>query len=105
MGCRWLLLAAWRLLVIPFLIEISRVFIVVTIKTKELPVAPVGRIVIVVVVLVMDRELTEFLALKIAPAPSTDPGIDLERLLSVALLPLLAVAPGFSYNPVQFFFV
>ena len=58
-----------------------------------------------VVVLVMDRELTEFLALKIAPAPSTDPGIDLERLLSIALLPLLAVAPSFSYNPVQFFFV
>jgi hypothetical protein len=53
----------------------------------------------------MDRELTEFLALKIAPAPRTDPGIDFERLLPIALLPLLAVAPGFSYNPVQFFFV
>jgi hypothetical protein len=53
----------------------------------------------------MDRELTKFLALKIAPAPRTDPGIDLERLLSIALLPLLAFAPGFSYNPVQFFFI
>jgi hypothetical protein len=53
----------------------------------------------------MDREFTEFLALKFAPAPRTDPGIDLERLLPITLLPLLAVAPGFSYNPVQFFFV
>ena len=105
MGGRWIWLAVRRRLIIPFLIQISRVLIVVTIKTKELPVAPVGRIVIVVVVLVMDRELTEFLALKIAPAPSTDPGIDLECLLSIALLPLLAVAPGFSYNSVQFFFV
>ena len=53
----------------------------------------------------MYRKLTKLLALKIAPAPRTDPRIDLERLLSIALLPLLAVAPGFSYNPVQFFFV
>jgi hypothetical protein len=79
--------------------------VVVTVYTQQLPVATVGWVIIVVVVLVMDRELTEFLALEIAPAPSTDPGIDLERLLPIALLPLLAVAPGFSYNPVQFFFV
>ena len=58
-----------------------------------------------VVVLMMDRELTEFLTLKFAPAPRTDPGVDLERLLPITLFPLLAVAPGLRYNPVQFFFV
>ena len=105
MGCRGLLLDLWRRLVIPFLIQISRVLIVVTVETEELPVAPVGRIVIVVVVFMMHRELTEFLALKLTPAPRTDPGIDLKRLLPLSLLSLLAVAPGFSNNPLQFFFV
>jgi hypothetical protein len=81
------------------------VLVVVTVETQQLPVAPVGRIVVVVVVFVMDRELTEFLALKLTSAPRTDPGMDLERLLPIPLLPLLAVAPGFSHNPIQFFFV
>jgi hypothetical protein len=43
--------------------------------------------------------------LKLTPAPRTDPGIDLERLLPIPLLSLLAVAPGFSNYPVQFFLV
>ena len=105
MGGRRLLLAARRRFVIPFLIQISRVLIVVTVETQQLPVATVGRIVIVVVVLMMDRELAKFLALKIAPAPRTDPGIDLERLLPITLLPLLPVAPGLGYNPVESVFV
>ena len=105
MGRRLIRLAVRRLLLIPFFIQISRVLIVVTIETQELPVAPVRRIVIVVMVLMMDRKLTKLFALKIAPAPRTDPGIDLERLLSIPLLPLLTVAPGLGYNPLNFVFV
>ena len=102
MGEIWFLLAALRLLVIPFLIQISRMFIVVTVKTQKLPVAAVGRIVIVVVVLMMDREFSKFLALKFAPTLRTDPGVDLERLLPITTL---TVAPSLSYNLVHSVFV
>jgi hypothetical protein len=43
----------------PLLIQIPRVLIVVTVQTQELPVAAVGWVVIVVVILVMNRELTK----------------------------------------------
>jgi hypothetical protein len=33
------------------------VFVVMTVKTQQFPVAPIGRVVVMVVVLVMDREL------------------------------------------------
>jgi hypothetical protein len=53
------------------------VLIVVTIETQKLPVAAIGRIVVVVVVLVMDRKLTELFAGKFASATRTEPGIHL----------------------------
>jgi hypothetical protein len=52
---------------------IPLVLIVVTVETQQLPVAPVGRIVVVVVVFVMDRELTQLLAVKFTAAVRTDP--------------------------------
>ena len=102
MGEIWFLLAARRFLVIPFLIQISRMFIVVTVKTQKLPVAAVRRIVIVVVVLMMDREFSKFLTLKITPTLRTDPRVDLERLLPITTL---AVASSLSYNMVYSVFV
>jgi hypothetical protein len=53
----------------------------------------------------MDRELTKFLALEFAPAARADPGVNLERLLPITLLSLLAAAAGLSDNPVHLFFV
>jgi len=43
------------------------VFILVTVNAQQFPVAAVGRIVIVIVVFVMDRELFQFLALNSRP--------------------------------------
>ena len=65
---------------------IPLMLIVVTIETEQLPVAPVGWIIIVVVVLVMDRELAQFLAVKFSSAVRTDPRKHLERLLPIGLL-------------------
>ena len=79
---------------------IPRVLIVVTVETQQLPVAPVGWIVVVVMVLVMDRELTKLFAAKFASAPRTDPGIHFERLRAIGLLPLRLVAPRLSNNRV-----
>jgi hypothetical protein len=65
---------------------IPLMLIVVAIETEQLPVAPVGWIIIVVVVLVMDRELAQFLAVKFSSAVRTDPRKHLERLLPIGLL-------------------
>jgi hypothetical protein len=72
------------------------VFVVVTIEAQQFPVAPVGRIVVMVVVLVMDRELAKLLTVKFASAVCTDPGKHFERLLSIALLQLSLGAPCHS---------
>jgi hypothetical protein len=69
------------------------VLIVVTVETEQLPVAPIWRIVVVVMVLMMDRELVEFLAVKFAAAMRTDPGKHFERPLSIALVLMRLVAP------------
>ena len=67
--------------------------IVVAVETEQLPVAPVGRVVIVIVVFVMDGELAQFLAVKFASAVATDPRKHLERLLSIGLLQLRLGVP------------
>jgi hypothetical protein len=69
------------------------VLVIVTIETKQLPVAPVGWIVVMVVVLVMDRELAEPLAVKFSAAVRTDPWKQLERLLPIGLLKLSLSTP------------
>jgi hypothetical protein len=72
---------------------IPLMLIVVAVETEQFPVAPVMRIVVVVVVLVMDRELVQFLAVKFASAVRTDPRKHFERLLSIGLLQLSLGAP------------
>ena len=64
-----------------------------TVETEQFPVASVRRIVVVVMVLVMDRELAEFLAVKLSSAVRADPWKHLERVLSIGLLQLSLGAP------------
>jgi hypothetical protein len=78
---------------------LARVLIVVTVETQQLPVAAVGGIVVVVVVLMMDRELAKLFAVKFASAPRTDPGIHLERLRPIGLLPLILFAARLGMLP------
>jgi len=70
---------------------IPLMLIVVTIETEQFPIASVGRIILMVVVLMMDGELAEFLAVKFAPAVGADPGEELERLFARGLFPLRPV--------------
>ena len=71
------MLAARHCLVKLIQFQIPRVLIVMAIETQQFPVASVGRVVLVVVVFVMDRELAKFFALEFTPAPRTDPGKNL----------------------------
>ncbi len=87
-GRRLILLPASRRLTRQVSHLISLVLIVVAVETEQLPVASVGRIVVVVVVFVMDGELAQFLSAKFASAVRTDPRKHFERLLSISLLQL-----------------
>jgi MFS superfamily sulfate permease-like transporter len=53
---------------------IALMLVVVTIEAEQFPVAAVGGIIVMVVILVMDREVAQFLALKFAPAVGANPG-------------------------------
>jgi hypothetical protein len=64
------------------------VLIVMTIQTKQFPVAPVWWIVLVVMVLVMDRELTQLLTFEFTPAMRADPRKEFEGLFPIGLLQL-----------------
>jgi hypothetical protein len=47
----------------------------------------------VVVILVMNRELSKLFAFELASAPSADPGKHLECLLTIGFFPTLSVTP------------
>jgi TRAP-type uncharacterized transport system fused permease subunit len=67
---------------------IPLVLIVMTVQTEQFPVAPVWRVVVVVMVLVMDRELAQFFTVKFTSAMRTDPRKYFEGLSSIGLLQL-----------------
>ena len=74
-GCEGAIrLAVRRRFICPAADLIALMLIVVTIEAEQLPVAAVRGIVVMVVVLVVDRELAQFLAVKFAPAVGTNPG-------------------------------
>ena len=53
---------------------IALMLIVVTVEAEQLPVAAVRGIVVMVVVLMMDRELVQLLSIKLSSTMGTDPG-------------------------------
>ena len=57
--------------------------VVVAVDAQELPVAAVRRIIPIIMVFVMHRQLAQFFAGKITAAFCADPGEDLKRLFSV----------------------
>jgi len=95
------LLAARGRTAIPFRHLIPGVLVFVTVDTQQLPVAAVRRIVVVIVILVMDREFSNLSPREFSPAPGTDPRKNLERSLPIGLLPTLLVAPSLGYNLVR----
>ena len=74
--------------------------VVMAIKTKQLPVTAVRWIIVMVVVLVMDRELPQIFAAKLAATTCAYLGVQLQSLRPVALLALRALAPSHFNNPV-----
>lgn len=83
-------------------LEQALVFIVVTIDAQKLPIAAIRRVIVMIVVAVVDRELLNVVAGEFPSATPADPWIELERLLAVALFPRLPVLPGFGHQLIQF---
>ncbi len=63
--------------------------VVMAVDAKEFPVAAVRRVVVMVVVLVMDREFLELFALELTSAAPADMRKKFERALAVGLLTFL----------------
>lgn len=83
-------------------IEGARVLAVVAVQAQEFPIAAVGRIVVVVAVLVVHRQLVQFLAGKFPPAPGAYPRQDLERFIAIKIPSPRPHLPRFSENVLQF---
>ena len=81
--------------------QLPPVLVVMAVQAQQFPVAAIRRIVVVIVVAVMDRQLAQVGAREFARATTADPRIDLERLLSVALLALGSSAAGVGHYAVE----
>src|SRR4051812_45496055 len=61
------------------------VFVVMAVQAQQFPVAAIGRVVVVIVIPVMNGQLTKVHGCEFAAATTADPWVDLERKLSVGL--------------------
>jgi len=73
--------------------------IVVAIETQQFPVAAVGWIVAVVVILMMDGQLAQLLAGKFAPAARADPREELQGPLAISLFEFCSGIPRPHSHP------
>ena len=76
-------------------------FVLVAVGAEQLPVTTIGRVVVVIVVLVMDRHFVHVRVVELAGAAAADPRVQLERLAAVALLALLLGASRFRDDAVE----
>ena len=81
-------------------VHIAGVLVVVTIKAEVLPVASIGRIVVVIVVFVVHGQFVQVLASELAPASPTHPGVNLERLRPIVPLAGISVPDGLGDNSI-----
>ena len=77
------------------------VLVVVAIDAEILPVAAVGRIVVVIAVLVVHREQVEVARLELAAAPGADRPVQGERPLAVPLPPRAPGLGGFADQGIE----
>src|ERR1041384_5416246 len=67
--------------------DAPRVLVLVAVDAEVLPVAPVGRVVVVVAVPMVDRQQVEVRAVELPGALGADPAVECEGTLPIALVP------------------
>lgn len=85
-----------------FLVYIARMLVVVAKKAEKFPIAAVGRIVVMIVVFVVDREFAKALAGELSSATGAYGREELHCPFPVAFFPLFAVSPCFGYHLIEF---
>src|SRR5690349_9008814 len=75
--------------------------VVMAVQTQQFPVAAIDRVIVVIVIAVMNGQLTQVGAREFAPAATANPGINLERLLAIALFALGGGLTGVGHYAVQ----
>ena len=83
------------------MVDMSGMLVLVTVDAEQLPVAAVRRIVVVVVVLVMHRELLEVLPTELSATARANPRVDAQGLLAVVPQTLVPGPMCLSHDPVQ----
>src|SRR6267143_4347795 len=81
--------------------QMPPVFVVVAVQAQQLPVAAIGRVVVVIVVPVVDGQFAHVGARELAGAAPADPWVDLQRLFPVAAFALLGGTAGIGDEAVQ----
>src|SRR5437764_517386 len=82
--------------------QLPLMFVVMAVQAQQFPVAAIRRVVVVIVVAVMNRQLAKVGVRKFPGAATADPRIDLERLLAITLLTLFGSATGLGHDAVEF---
>ena len=75
--------------------------VIMTIQAQQLPVAAVRWIIVMVVVLMVDREFLHVRVVELPRAPATDPRIHLQRLAPVRLLALILGPPRIRHDLIE----
>ena len=86
-------------------LKLPLVLVVMTIQTQQFPVTAIARIIIMIVVTVMHRQLMHILVCEFPAAAPANRRIHLQRLLTISLIPQLAGSPRFTHNLMQSIFI
>jgi len=77
------------------------VFVVVTIETEKFPVAAIRWVVVMIHILMVNRQFSQVLGAKVATTSAADPGIELEGLIAIAGGALIARLAGTGHDPIK----
>ena len=75
-------------------------FVVVAVQAEQFPIAAIRWVVVVIVITVVRCQLTQIGACELSSAAATYLWINLQRLLTIALSPLVGGAPSVGHNSI-----
>ena len=73
---------------------IALVFVVVAVETQQFPVADVRRVIVMVEIAMVDRELLQILAIELTGVTTVNLRMESQRLLAVVAFALFSALPG-----------
>ena len=84
------------------MVDIARMFVVVAIHAKQLPVASIGRIEIVIMIAMMHGQFWQVGTRELARATPADPWIHFQRAFAITGFALCRVAPSIGDDAIEF---